>query len=221
MPAQYCSYGSASNYHLNNKELDMTNFETHHNSGELLDVVDEFGRPTGEVLPKKTIHAQGLRHRDVHVWITNGRDLLQQQRRHDKAIMPGQWDISIGEHVDHGETYRDGAVRGTSEELGLVRAPERFVQIGKFTSQLAIPGWKEAHNVVGDNFVLLEPDLEITGLTPQPEEVEGLRWYPIDQLEADLASPAYVPGELHAEQPPALYQLGINGLREVIAAAGL
>jgi isopentenyl-diphosphate delta-isomerase len=197
----------------------MTNFETHHNSGELLDVVDEFGRPTGEVLPKKTIHAQGLRHRDVHVWITNGRDLLQQQRRHDKAIMPGQWDISIGEHVDHGETYRDGAMRGTSEELGLVRPPERFVQIGMFTSQLAIPGWKEAHNVVGDNFVLLEPDLQIADLTPQAEEVEGLRWMPIDQLEADLASPAYIPGEQHAEQPPALYALGINGLREVIAAA--
>src|ERR1700733_2743275 len=91
---------------LENKELDMTNFETHHNAGELLDVVDETGRPTGQVLPKKDIHAQGLRHRDVHVWITNGRDLLQQQRKADKAIMPGQWDITVGEHVDHGETYR-------------------------------------------------------------------------------------------------------------------
>ena len=45
-------------------------------SGELLDVVDELGQPTGQILDKKTIHAEGVRHRDVHVWITNGVDIL-------------------------------------------------------------------------------------------------------------------------------------------------
>lgn len=52
-------------------------------SGELLDIVDAYGEPTGQVLDKKTIHDQGLRHRDVHVWVTNGNDFLQQQRTWD------------------------------------------------------------------------------------------------------------------------------------------
>ena len=185
-------------------------------SGELLDVVDEYGEPVGEPVDKKTIHQRGLRHRDVHVWVTNGTDLLQQQRTWDKAIMPGAWDISVGGHVATGESYLDAAVRETAEELGLELPAARFVNIGKVATQVEIPGWEQPHNIVGDNFVVVEHDLAIAALRLQDEEVLGARWYPIDQLEADLASPATA--GLHAPQPEALYALGIAGMREAIAA---
>ncbi|HEU4914508.1 MAG TPA: NUDIX domain-containing protein [Candidatus Saccharimonadales bacterium] len=184
-------------------------------NGELLDVVNEYGLPTGQILDKKTIHEQGLRHRDVHVWITNGTDLLQQQRRWDKAIMPGAWDISVGEHVGAGESYLDAAVRGTQEELGLDVPKNRFVRIGRLSTQAAIPGWDEPHNIVGDNFVVVEPGLRIARLSLQEEEVLGVRWYPIDQLEDDLASPETA--GLHAPQPDVLYALGIAGMRGAAA----
>ena len=45
---------------------------------ELLDIVDEYGEPTGEQMEKWQVHEQGLPHRDVHVFITNGTHLLQQ-----------------------------------------------------------------------------------------------------------------------------------------------
>lgn len=184
-------------------------------SGELLDIVDIYGNPTGQALDKKTIHDQGLRHRDVHVWITNGRDLLQQQRTWDKTIMPGAWDISVGGHVGAGESYLDAAVRETSEELGLDLTKGRFVRIGRVATALHFPGWQRPHEIVGDNFVVLEPDLQIDDLKLQEEEVLGARWYSIDQLEDDLANPETA--GLHAPQPDVLYALGIAGMRGVAA----
>lgn len=183
-------------------------------SGELLDVVDEYGEPTGDVMGKQLIHDQGIRHRDVHVWITNGEDFLQQQRVWTKSIMPGAWDISVGGHVGTGESYLDAAVRETSEELGLDLPKDRFQTIGKVATELMFPGWKAAHNIVGDNFVVVERDLSTNDLRLQEEEVLGARWYPIDQLAADLSDPATA--ERHAPQPQTLYALGIAGMRGAV-----
>ena len=200
-------------------------------SDELLDVVDEFGRPTGQVLDKAAIHKQrdpvnsanvvdgvplGLRHLDTHVWITNGHDLLQQQRHPDKPIMPDEWDVSVGGHVGAGESTLDAAVRETAEELGLILPRKRFVYIGRVASQLHFAGWTHAHNIVGDNFAVVEPDLQVTDLKLQPEEVAGARWYPLDQLEDDLVRPAT--SSLHAPQPKILYAMGIAGMRGVSAS---
>jgi len=183
-------------------------------SGELLDVVDEYGEPTGQVMDKKTIHDEGIRHRDVHVWITNGEDFLQQQRTWDKSIMPGAWDISVGGHVGAGESYLDAAVRETSEELGLELSRDRFQAIGTLATRLVFPGWRNAHNIVGDNFVVVERDLSINDLHLQTEEVLGAHWYSIDQLAADLGDP--VTATRHAPQPQALYELGIAGMRGAV-----
>jgi len=184
--------------------------------GELLDIVDEQGEPTGQVLDKGAIHSRGLLHRDVHLWLTNGRDLLQQQRTWDKSIMPGAWDITVGGHVSSGESYLEAVMRETEEELGLQFRAERFINVGRIASQLVIPGWEYPHNVVGDNYVILEPDLAVTDLRLQEEEVISARWYNIEQLAVDVRDP--VTATLHAPQPPALYALGIAGMRGVIAA---
>jgi isopentenyl-diphosphate Delta-isomerase len=197
-------------------ELEMSEQLHTTRSGELLDVVDLYGKTTGEVLDKKTIHELGLRHRDVHVWVTNGRDVLQQQRALDKSIMPGAWDVSVGGHVGAGESFLDAAVRETQEELGILAYREDLVRIGRVATQLHFPGWEKPHNIVGDNFVYFDPELDLERLKLQEEEVVGARWYPIDQLEDDLANPATA--ELHAPQPMVLYALGIAGMRGVAAS---
>jgi isopentenyl-diphosphate Delta-isomerase len=184
-------------------------------SREVLDVVDMHGDPTGQTFDKRTIHDRGLPHRDVHVWVTNGRDMLQQQRTWDTRIMPQEWDVSVGGHVDAGESYLDAAVREAQEELGLELPRERFVRIGRVASKLLFPGWQAPHNIVGDNFVVLERDLTLADLALQEEEVLGARWCPIDQLEYDLENPATA--QRHAPQPAALYALGIAGMRGLAA----
>jgi isopentenyl-diphosphate delta-isomerase len=152
-----------------------------------------------------------MRHRDVHVWVTNGREFLQQERAYDKTIMPGQWDISVGGHVGTSESYRDAAMRETSEELGLDFPPQRFIRIGRVATQELFPGWKHVHNIVGDNFVVVERDLTLADVRIQEEEVESARMYPIDQLEIDLEAPDTA--RRHALQPRILYALGIAGMR--------
>ncbi len=193
----------------------MSEHKPSQTSGELLDIVNEWGEPTGQTLDKRTIHAQGLRHRDVHVWITNGRDVLQQLRNADKSIMPDTWDISVGGHVSASESYLDAAVRETHEELGLLRTAKHFRRIGLVATQLMFPGWEHAHNIVGDNFVAYEPGLSLDNLQLQDSEVQGARWYPIEQLERDLMSDKS--SRLHAPQPATLYALGIGGMRGVVS----
>ncbi|HSW74990.1 MAG TPA: NUDIX domain-containing protein [Candidatus Saccharimonadales bacterium] len=184
-------------------------------SGELLDIVDEYGEPTGRVLDKKTIHEQGLLHRDVHVWVTDGHALLEQQRRWDKSIMPGQWDISVGGHVGVSESFLSAAVRETHEELGLSLQAEQFKHAGLVASKLLLEGWGQPHNVIGDNFVVVMPGLTLDELQLQEEEVVDARWYPIDRLESDLAHPETA--KLHAPQPRELWALGIAAMRAATA----
>jgi isopentenyl-diphosphate delta-isomerase len=42
-----------------------------------------------------------------------------QRRSLKKRIGPGQWDLSVAEHLAVGEGFADGARRGLGEELGL------------------------------------------------------------------------------------------------------
>ena len=42
-----------------------------------------------------------------------------QQRSLGKKVGSGQWDLSVAEHLQPGEIYSEGAVRGLQEELGI------------------------------------------------------------------------------------------------------
>ena len=64
--------------------------------------------------------------------------------------------------------------------------------------------------------VAYEPGLSLDDLRLQESEVQGARWYPIEQLEQDLMSDNSA--TLHAPQPAALYALGIAGMRSIVSA---
>ena len=36
---------------------------------EYLDIVDEQGQPTGEIISRTLAHTKGIRHRTAHIWI--------------------------------------------------------------------------------------------------------------------------------------------------------
>lgn len=192
----------------------MSEFITFGLKGEYADVVDENDVPTGQVADMGVIHQSGLRHRDVHLWLTDGENVLQQRRGLETKIMPGAWDLTAG-HVDAGESYVDAIARETAEELGLDLPKERFISIGKLATEAHYPGWQHPHNIIGDNFVVIERSLEIADLELEPGDVLGARWYPINQLESDIAHPETA--RLHAPHPKELYEIGIAGMRRVIA----
>ena len=41
---------------------------------EYLDIVDELGNPTGEIVERAIAHEKGIRHRTSHVWLLRKKD---------------------------------------------------------------------------------------------------------------------------------------------------
>jgi 8-oxo-dGTP pyrophosphatase MutT (NUDIX family) len=86
---------------------------------ELVDIVDDDDNVI-DVVTRRTMRAERLRHRAVYIVVVNreGRVLIH-QRSFDKDIAAGWWDIAVGGVVGAGEHYDDAAVREVSEEIGV------------------------------------------------------------------------------------------------------
>lgn len=100
-------------------------------SEEIFDVVNELDEVVGQA-PRREVHAQGLRHRAVHVLVFNAHgQVFLQKRSMLKDTAKGKWDSSSSGHVDAGEDYDHCAVREVREEIGLHldRPPERLFKV--------------------------------------------------------------------------------------------
>ena len=110
---------------------------------EIVDIVDENDKVIGQDT-LQNVHNKGLWHRAVHVFVfsPSGKLFIQQRSRH-KFILPLHWDSSAAEHMQAGETYEQGALRGLEEELGIsgvevgVLVKKRFVNkvAGKYDNR--------------------------------------------------------------------------------------
>ncbi len=148
---------------------------------ELLDVVDEWGNPTGEIVERTQAHEEGIRHRTSHVWIVRKkggrRQILLQKRSQDKDSHPGCYDISSAGHIPAGAGFLESAVRELSEELGVCALEEELVYCGTRTII-----WEGSfygkpfldHQV--SNVYLLARDMEAEEFVLQASEVESVLW---------------------------------------------
>ena len=139
---------------------------------EMLDVVTEDDLPTGQA-PRAAVHARGLWHRGVHVFLFDGRGrLLVQKRSAERVASPSLLDGSVSEHVKAGEDYLDGARRGLEEELGVSRLD--FEPVATFRM------------VYGprDNKIstLFHAVVDFTDVQFDPEEIEAVAWRGVDEL---------------------------------------
>jgi isopentenyl-diphosphate delta-isomerase type 1 len=106
---------------------------------EYFDIVDARDEVLGRAL-RREVHARGLWHRAVHVFVTDGAGrIFLQKRSMRKDLSPGCWDASCTGHVDSGEAYDTAAVRELGEELGLFGVhPVRWFRV----EACAETGWE-------------------------------------------------------------------------------
>src|SRR5690606_35841177 len=98
---------------------------------EYIDILDDQGNYTGEVVLKSEAHSKGLFHPTVHIWFyTVNSELLLQKRMVTKKTFPGLWDVSVAGHIGTGEDIHDSAMREVHEELGLNLKKKELIKTG-------------------------------------------------------------------------------------------
>lgn len=98
---------------------------------QLLEVVSEADKVIG-LKPRSEIHAQGLRHREVHIFlVTPQGEVVLQRRSATKDSYPNYLDASAGGHVEIGQTYLQAALMELVEETGLKVSAGQLIEITK------------------------------------------------------------------------------------------
>lgn len=98
---------------------------------ELVDIVDEFDQVV-QVVPRRVMRAERLRHRAVFIAVVDGMGRLLVHRRSPlKDVWPGWCDIAVGGVVGAGETYLDAAHRELAEEIGVSAATLEEIDLGE------------------------------------------------------------------------------------------
>ena len=153
---------------------------------EYLDVVDENGEPTGEIVSRKSAHRTGARHRTSHLWLVRKRDekwqVLLQLRSFQKDSHPGCLDTSSAGHIPAGYDYIESAIRELKEELGLTAKPEDLVFVARrhFEYEKEFHGKPFHDNQVSKVFYLLW-DGEPSELVLQESEIADAMWMNLDE----------------------------------------
>lgn len=139
--------------------------------GEWFDVVNEHDEVVGREL-RHLVHAQGLRHRAVHILVFNAAgQVFLQKRSQSKDVSPGLWTVSCSGHVDSGEQYDEAAMRELGEELGWKpqTCPERWLR----AAASEVTGWEFlwVYRLQGEGPFQLHPEEIETGEWVSPEEI--------------------------------------------------
>lgn len=153
---------------------------------ELIDVLDENGIKTGQVLTRKEVHKRGLWHRIIVVAIINEKnEILIQQRSNDKDKNPGMWDISVTGHLSAGQDSLTAATREISEEVSVSLGYSVEVKDFRFMfSYRKEEKVSENHydRQFYDFFILRQSGLTADNIRFQESEVQAIRFVDVSEL---------------------------------------
>lgn len=153
---------------------------------ELIDVLDENGIKTGEILPRKEVHKRGLWHRIIVVAIVNEKnEILIQQRSNNKDKNPGMWDISVTGHLSAGQDSLTAATREISEEVSVSLGYSVEVKDFRFMfSYRKEEMVSEEHmdKQYYDFFILRQNGLSANNIKFQDSEVQAIKFVTIHEL---------------------------------------
>lgn len=164
-----------------------------YDNGELLAVMNEDGRPTGDGVSREDAHKTGVLHGASHIYICKRVDgdlfFLLQRRSGGKDSFPGCLDISSAGHIEKGSDFLETATKELNEELGITVLPDELTEL--FTQTVDITSEFRGKAFVDreiNKIYLLEKDVCISELNLQITEVSEVVWRSVDDIVAALES---------------------------------
>lgn len=153
---------------------------------EILDVVDEYGNPTGETVEREKAHEKGIMHRTSHVWLLRKKQgmvqILLQKRCKTKESFPGCYDISSAGHIPAGMDFIESAIRELQEELGITASDDELIFCGD-----RILKWDDSfygkpfHDRQYSRVFILWRDIDEEKFILQKEEIDSVLWMDLNE----------------------------------------
>ena len=153
---------------------------------ELIDVLDENGVKTGEILTRKEIHKRGLWHRAIAVAVINEQNqIFVQQRSFKKEKNTGMWDISVAGHISSGQDALSAASREINEEISVnlgfnVDIKEFRYMFSYRKEEILKENYIERQFY--DFFILRKNGLRTEDIKVQESEVEQIKFVSVSEL---------------------------------------
>ena len=121
-------------------------------------------------------------HPVIHVHIIDRFSRIYLQKRSmKKDIQPGKWDTAVGGHVSYGENIVEAVYREAFEELRLIEFNPIHIETYHFES----PVEKEMVNIFAA--------VGSYELTPDLDEVDEGRWWPVEEIDANIGKGIFTP----------------------------
>jgi len=148
---------------------------------ELIDVLDNEGRPTGKTSDITTIHANGWLYTGVHVGLyTRGGKVTVAKRSSNIIFYPNLWDVGVGGAVKSGETPEEAIIREVNEELGFNLKIEQLKKLFVFNYNHYLPHYGfHNHNLTHTYIAKIPEDAKFT---IQKSEVSEVKMLNIDEV---------------------------------------
>ena len=159
---------------------------------EYIDVLNEDGVKTGEILTRKEIHQRGLWHMAIVVIIVNeNNEILLQQRSANKDKNANLWDISVAGHISAGQDAISAAAREINEEVMIdveakVTVTDFRYMFSYRVSQIFTEDYIE--NQFYDVFILRKNGIRKKHIRMQESEVQAVKFVSLIELEQILQS---------------------------------
>lgn len=142
---------------------------------ELIDIVDENNKLTGQIEERWTAYEKGLWRRTVSCWIMNEKgEVLLQKRTANKRRNPNKW-AKTGGQVDSGESAEEAIFREVKEELGIEIPKEQIKVIDIYKSD-------DKNKRFGYNFIFVV-NYKTEDYILQKEEVADVKYFTIEDME--------------------------------------